>query len=149
MIAPSIKEALELKPCPFCGGDAESDCQRHYRNISTGNLEKSAAIYCTKCSADMTWCYRDTPEIEREQVMLLLTEQWNTRATLSQPTADRREIVARLIREHVEYGYDRADDQQQSIIGIDEAADAILAALDGGLAHHPSLAALAQFEEKS
>lgn len=74
---------LELKPCPFCGGEAESDSARNYRNISTGTPEKAAAIYCTKCSADMTWCYRDTPEIERDQVMTLLIEQWNTRATTS------------------------------------------------------------------
>lgn len=97
MTAPSIKEALELLPCPFCGGEAESDSQRHYRNISTGNLEKSAAIYCTSCNADMTWCYRDTPEIEREQVMSLLIEQWNTRATL-QPSGERREAIARAVR---------------------------------------------------
>lgn len=95
-MTPSPKEALELLPCPFCGGDAESDSQRGYRNISTGNPEKSAAIYCTKCNADMTWCYRDTPEIEREQVMSLLIEQWNTRAALSrQPSGERREAVAR------------------------------------------------------
>lgn len=69
-----------LLGCPFCGGEAESDSARGYRNISTGTPENAAAIYCTKCSADMTWCYRDTPEIERDQVMKLLIEQWNTRA---------------------------------------------------------------------
>lgn len=74
------KEALELKPCPFCGGEAESDSQRGYRNMTTGRLEDAAAIYCTACSADMTWCYRDTPEIERDQVMSILVEQWNKRA---------------------------------------------------------------------
>lgn len=120
------REALE--PCPFCGGDAESDSQRHYRNISTGNLEKSAAIYCTKCNADMAWCYRDTPEIEREQVMLLLTEQWNTRATLSQPTADRREIVARTLRSLKEI---TPKDFANYHNLIDEALSG-LAALDGG-----------------
>ena len=87
---------LELKPCPFCGGEAESDSARNYRNISTGTPEKAAAIYCTKCSADMTWCYRDTPEIERDQVMTLLIEQWNTRATPSLE-GDAVERVARII----------------------------------------------------
>lgn len=96
--APSIEEALELLPCPFCGGESESDSHRHYRNISTGNLEKSAAIYCTSCNADMMWCYRDTPEIEREQVMSLLIEQWNTRATL-QPDGERREAIAKALWE--------------------------------------------------
>ena len=85
---------MELKCCPFCGGEAESDSQRGYRNISTGNPENAAAIYCTKCNADMTWCYRDTPEVERDQVMTLLIEQWNTRASTA--SLD-REKVARII----------------------------------------------------
>lgn len=85
---------LELKPCPFCGGEADSDSARNYRNISTGTPEKAAAIYCTKCSADMTWCYRDTPEIERDHVMKLLIEQWNTRATASLQGEDAVERVA-------------------------------------------------------
>lgn len=79
----NLREAL--LPCPFCGGVAESDSQRGYRNMTTGNLENAAAIYCTSCNADMTWCYRDMPEVERDQVMALLTEQWNTRAALSAP----------------------------------------------------------------
>ena len=88
---------MDLKPCPFCGGEAESDSQRGYRNISTGNPENAAAIYCTKCSADMTWCYRDTPEIERNHVMKLLIEQWNTRATASLQCEDAVERVARIM----------------------------------------------------
>lgn len=86
-----------LLGCPFCGGEAESDSQRGYRNISTGNPEKAAAIYCTKCNADMTWCYRDTPEIERDQVMTLLVEQWNTRATPSLQGEDAVERVAHAV----------------------------------------------------
>lgn len=88
---------MELKCCPFCGGEAESDSRRGYRNISTGNPENAAAIYCTKCSADMTWCYRDTPEIERDHVMKLLIEQWNTRATASLQGEDAVERVAHAV----------------------------------------------------
>jgi hypothetical protein len=91
-----IRDALE--PCPFCNGAAESDSQQHYRNITTGNLEKAAAVYCTACEAHMTWCYRDTPEIEREQVMELLVERWNTRATLTTP-APGRDALARIAKE--------------------------------------------------
>lgn len=93
---------MELKCCPFCGGEAESDSQRGYRNISTGNPENAAAIYCTKCNADMTWCYRDTPEIERDQVMTLLIEQWNTRATASLQCEDAVERVARISHAEVD-----------------------------------------------
>lgn len=51
----------------------------------------------------MTWCYRDTPEIEREQVMVLLTEQWNARAAIeagalvpasADRTTSKKEVVA-------------------------------------------------------
>ena len=90
------KEAPELKCCPFCGGEAESDSQRGYRNMTTGKPEAEAAIYCTSCNADMTWCYCDTPEIERDQVMTLLIEQWNARATPSFE-GDAVERVARIV----------------------------------------------------
>jgi len=90
------------------------------------------------------WCFEcNVKRIEREQVMSLLIEQWNTRATLSQPTADRREIVARikadpgdgtlhpdlahvLARGFDTMGWDRPASAAEDMI------DAILAALDGG-----------------
>ena len=96
---PSIREAL--KPCPFCNSPAESDSQQLYRNITTGNPETAAAIYCTSCDAHMTWCYRDTPEIEREQVMELLVERWNSRAP-SVPPQDVVEGVARIVTSEME-----------------------------------------------
>lgn len=70
---------MKLLPCPFCGQPAEADSQRAYRNMTTGNLEIAAAIYCTACSADMTWCYRDTPDVDRETAVASLVDQWNTR----------------------------------------------------------------------
>ena len=110
-----FNDAIELKPCPFCKGTAESDSQRGYRNMTTGNLEYAAAIYCTSCEADMTWCYRDTPEIACEDVMSLLIEKWNTRAV---PATDKTvaEGIARIIYEsnpHYESG-ECADGHQVS-----------------------------------
>lgn len=122
----TIKDA-PLKPCPFCAAEAESDSQRGYRNISTGNLENAAAIYCTSCNADMTWCYRDTPEIEREQVMTLLAEQWNTRAITAHPD---REKVARIIDPSAwrDQGYKHAEWRiEQSLKKADEIIAAGLA----------------------
>lgn len=119
---------MELKCCPFCGGEAESDSRRGYRNISTGNPEKAAAIYCTKCSADMTWCYRDTPEIERDQVMTLLIEQWNTRATASLE-GDAVERVARLWQDLLDKD-DRTSPEEypdMALISFEEFEHAILA----------------------
>ena len=50
-----------LKSCPFCGGTPEIDTLHAYRNFSTGNMETGVSIYCTSCSAYMTWCYPDHP----------------------------------------------------------------------------------------
>lgn len=69
-----------LKNCPFCGGDAEMDSARGYRNMRTGHVKSAAAIYCLKCYADMTWCYEDTPHMTVEDVCDQLSEQWNARA---------------------------------------------------------------------
>lgn len=50
------------------------------------------------------------------------------RLAASQPD---REAVARVMRGHIEYGFDGPMARQESIIGIDEAADAILSLLSG------------------
>lgn len=54
--------ANELKPCPFCGGQA---------NISWGNVYKVFYVFCTKCKA------RHPNRLTRE----LAIECWNRRAT--------------------------------------------------------------------
>lgn len=70
----------ELKPCPFCGGNAELDRNRHYRNISTGNFGCSVAVYCLDCNADMCLCREDMPDETLTDLVFFLQEQWNTRA---------------------------------------------------------------------
>ena len=73
----------ELKPCPFCGGEAEADTMQGFRAMASGRLENAAAIYCRDCSAQMSFCYSDEPDIPREDVMANLVVAWNTRADLS------------------------------------------------------------------
>lgn len=68
----------KLNPCPFCGGPADLDCHRSFRSITDGRIEKAIAVYCTDCSADISVCYSDVPDIQPEQ----LIEMWNRR-TLS------------------------------------------------------------------
>lgn len=70
-----------LKPCPFCGGKAETDTMRGFRNISTGGIEDQLAIYCLECEADMSICLSDDPYAEIDQ----LIEKWNARAYEWQP----------------------------------------------------------------
>lgn len=90
---------MKLLPCPFCGKPAEADSQRGYRNMRTGNLENAAAVYCTACNADMTWCYRDTPDIDCEAAMASLVDQWNTRAPSTAEVHDIRWAVNVLLEQ--------------------------------------------------
>lgn len=74
----------ELKACPFCGAPGEDDYSRHYRNIVTGKVEQAVAVYCTSCSADISICLADVPELSRDDAMALCREQWNARPVESQ-----------------------------------------------------------------
>lgn len=85
MTAPSIKEALELKPCPFCGKSATMEQDESNYRWSVG---------CN--AADETACmgYQSFTTFARRSEAV---KAWNTRATLSPPAGERREAIARLI----------------------------------------------------
>ena len=74
-------DAGELLLCPFCGGEAEMDTQRAYRNIETSHVEDAVAIYCLSCSADMTMCKRDVRPMSDEDIIEALRDQWNRRSS--------------------------------------------------------------------
>lgn len=63
----------ELKPCPFCGGEAK--LARNYIIIK-GKSEKSSWVYCTKCSSKTTYFLRS----KVERYMSTAAEAWNRRA---------------------------------------------------------------------
>lgn len=66
-----------LKPCPFCGGEAELDEHQEYRNINTGERESAIAVYCATCGAQHSICRGDVPDVHPAEVI----ELWNRRAT--------------------------------------------------------------------
>ncbi len=70
---------MNLLPCPFCGEPAESDMQRGFvaYNFKPGT---AVAIYCSKCPADMSFCYEDFMGHTPEELMAMLITQWNLRA---------------------------------------------------------------------
>lgn len=78
----------ELKPCPFCGGLAELDTSQAYRALSGGTLGSRAAVYCTRCSAEVGFCYEDAPGTPREDIVNQVVDDWNRRA----PSPDMREV---------------------------------------------------------
>lgn len=73
----------ELLPCPFCGGQAETDSRRAYRNIATGKMGDGVAVYCLKCSVESMFCCEDMPEYSRDELLGILVENWNRRAALA------------------------------------------------------------------
>ena len=76
-----------LLPCPFCGGEAENDFQQTYRAIQDGRIDHGAAVYCTRCNANMIMCRGDHPELSDEERMAVMIEDWNRRS----PTPQTRE----------------------------------------------------------
>jgi hypothetical protein len=54
------------------------------------NIECLVAVYCTKCSAEISVCVPDVPDIQPEQ----LVDMWNTQ----QPVEDLSALVQRLVR---------------------------------------------------
>lgn len=75
----------ELKPCPFCGGDAELDTMQGYLALSSGRLGNRATVYCTRCGADMGFCYEDAPGTPSEDIVNQVVDDWNRRAVNSLP----------------------------------------------------------------
>lgn len=69
----------ELLPCPFCGGAAESDSQQPYRAMDDGRVRKAAAIYCTVCPAQISFCYHDAQDRSEEDVQDYVRGLWNAR----------------------------------------------------------------------
>ncbi len=56
---------------------------------------------------------------------------WRRHALRLAASQSDRDALARIMRGHIEYGFDGPMARQESIIGIDEAADAILSLLSG------------------
>lgn len=121
----------ELKPCPFCGGEAELDTMQGYRALSGGHLGNRATVYCTRCGADMGFCYEDAPGTPSEDIVNQVVDDWNRRAVNSLPALVKALEDTRACFE-VEYRDDR-------ISSIGHASDGLRKAvgiLDAALASH-------------
>lgn len=70
---------MKPKPCPFCGAEAETDTQRGFREMVTQRFSYAVAIYCSKCSADMSMPHRDMPDSSPDEILSWLLEQWDKR----------------------------------------------------------------------
>ena len=68
----------ELKPCPFCGGEASIREQTIY-------LYKAIYAHCTNCKARVMEYFSDAPNIDgvtlgKEKATQKAIEAWNRRA---------------------------------------------------------------------
>jgi len=69
-------------PCPFCGGEAETDLMQLFRHYRTGEPLSQPAVYCTVCSAQIAH-YPGDVDLSRDETMDLALTAWNTRAVNS------------------------------------------------------------------
>lgn len=99
-----------LQCCPFCGGEAELDTRRSYRQIVTGNLGSGVAVYCVSCDADMMRCREDVPDVAAED----LIAAWNRRAPAT------REQIGRAIASA------DGEDYMEDCMRFDRYASAVL-----------------------
>jgi hypothetical protein len=73
----------ELKPCPFCGGDAELDTRQGFVYLKSGQPRHGSrmTVYCRECGADIGICREDVPDVYPE----LVVEMWNRRTSSTVP----------------------------------------------------------------
>lgn len=79
------KKAIELKPCPFCGGEAELDSD-----------DLCYWVNCKKCGASV-----DTSYIEED-----VAKEWNKRALLKQPSG---EAIALELEKQIQHEFSLFD----------------------------------------
>ena len=79
----------ELKPCPFCGGEAALREQPIY-------IYKAIYAHCTCCKARVMESFTDAPNIDgatlgREKATEKAIEAWNRRTTIETNIYDKEE----------------------------------------------------------
>lgn len=104
------KVTQELKPCPFCGGEAEMDTMQGYLILHSGELDNRSTIYCLDCDAEMGFCHADLDSWQIEAAIKNLITAWNTRASTEAADALLREARAELNAADLGFGLPDASD---------------------------------------
>lgn len=81
-------------PCPFCGGEAETDLMQPFRNYRTGEPLTQPAVYCTSCSAQIAH-YPGDVDLSRDETMALALGAWNTRADSHSELVEAKDAAVR------------------------------------------------------
>jgi len=112
--------ADELKPCPFCGGDAELDTSQHFRAFRDGEVLYQVAAYCTSCSASISH-YPDDLGLTRDHTTDIVVTAWNTRTPIDNGAIE--EAAARRALD------DAAETVSNSFFGYNDSYPAIAQAI--------------------
>lgn len=122
MTAQTKEHALKLLPCPFCGGHAEYDSNCSFREFVSGKISIQVTVYCESCTADITVCVPDVPDITIEQV----ADVWNRR------TESRSELEATIeqLRSELEGEKAAALNYRADAIKAEKQRDELLKGLD-------------------
>lgn len=101
-------QEVNPNPCRFCGHAAEADHRQGYCMYPSGKMDHQAAIYCTSCNATMTLCRADTPEMDDDERMATLLEQWNRSDARNQAIEEAASYLSSLSTAY----YERCDSRR-------------------------------------
>lgn len=133
MTHPLTPREMELKPCPFCGGEAWlNDYEAKYSDLPP----KSRSPQCRSCGASLG--YLTTPA--------KATEAWNRRATLASGSGDHAEL-ARSVGKAIDANIHRTSrlysvrtgERRYGVGGQAAATDAVMAVVSPLLAENAAL----------
>lgn len=73
---------IELKPCPHCGGNVESDPTQGFTPLGGGPIGHQVAIYCLECPAQMSFCHDDW-DGSLGDLVVQISKDWNKRVPVT------------------------------------------------------------------
>lgn len=97
--------SAELKKCPCCNADAESDLAQGFIDWQ-GRAGKAVSIYCLACSMNITLCYGDYPDMSVDELYEMALNIWNRRSTVSIETAQK---LADALKPYAQYQFATKD----------------------------------------
>lgn len=78
---------IKLKPCPFCGGEAELDVKCRNAHTSVRGWDFQVRVRCSECNAELPNRYKVELELNSSGDVVFTTDErqkaaddWNTRA---------------------------------------------------------------------
>lgn len=102
----------DLKPCPFCGGEAEMDTRRGFIPFDKprGIIGNACVVYCLECGVEVGEIYDFDPEyyeLEFEHLIQEVKAKWNRRAP--DPVREALRNLADAMDEYELFGTEHED----------------------------------------